>query len=356
MSVLLAEQPDAFVVCETPPDWVQVRLDKGMPTSKELTPEEKQAKAELRQKAFSKRLAQMMAGLIELENWLHDTLRQGLAVLEQQSYSYWKDISARMYDAKLGAIGKRLQAIPLLIGAGDKWPNQVLAELTSFYLLIRGLRKMEELPLNIQQDLLTVAGVTTRKDDLFQYGQTVKDTWMVLGQTEGVEDKLNFRRTWLLGHETKRYALVLDYAFGNAAYPAHYVLGSVFVGKVVFYPSNSPLRVAVKEKLVLDRHVKRIVGFPSFAEYLDFYAQNLAANPWQLAFPCSIESVRPFYEKGQLILIDQEQQLIPTLVEETNLWKIVAISGGKPIHVFGEWTGEQLLPRSISIDNRYTSL
>ena len=356
LSVLLVEQPDAFVVAEEIPDWVQEWQSKGAPSGKVYTPEEEQAKADLRQKNFSKRLNQMAAGLDELENWLLDTLRQGIAALEQQPYAFWKDISARMYDAKLGAIGKRIKNLPVHIGTDDNWPTKVLSELTAFYLLIRGLRKMDELPLNIQQDLLTNAGVNTRKEELFQYGQPVKDIWMILGVTEGVEDNLNFRRTWVLGHETKRYGLILDYAFGRNPYQFNYKPGNVFVGNTVFYPSNAPLRIAIKDKNVLDRQLKRLVGFPTFVDYLDFYATNLAANPWQLSFPCSLEQVQPILQADQLFLKDKDDNLVPLFQDERTKWKILAISGGHPINIFGEWSGDQLLPLSLTKDNRYTAL
>jgi len=356
LSVLLTDQPDAFVVTAEAPDWVVDWINKGAPTENILTPEAEQAKAVLRQKTFSKRLDQMVAGLDELENWLLDTLRQGIASLEQQPYIYWKEMAARLYDAKLGAIGKRIKGIPILIGTAETWPQKVLIELTAFYLLIRGLRKMEELPLNIQQDLLAVAGVTTRKEELFQYGQIVKDTWMVLGMVEGVEDNLNYRRTWVLGHETKRYGLILDYAFGKHPYTTNYNRGNVFVGNVVFYPSNAPLRVALKDKQVLDRTIKRIIGFPNFSTFLEFYAQNLAANPWQLSFPCSIEQVTPVLEKGILYLIDQKQQIIPLFDDEATKWTLLASSGGHLINIFGEWSGDRLLLLSLSIDDNYIPL
>lgn len=356
LSVLLVEQPDAFVVAEEIPEWVQTWQTKGMPTRKESTPEEEQAKAALRQKNFSKRLDQMVAGLDELENWLLDTLRQGIAALEQQPYAFWKDISARMYDAKLGAIGKRINLLPSLIQSDEHWPTKILSELTAFYLLIRGLRKMEELPLNIQQDLLTYAGVNTRKEELFQYGQAIKDTWMILGITEGVEDQLNYRRTWVLGLASKRYGLILDYAFGRNPFPFNYRAGNVFVGNAVFYPSNTPLRIAIKDKQVLDRQLKRIIGFSTFSDYLDFYTKNLAANPWQLSFPCSLEQVKPILDKGNLFLVDKDEHLIPVLQVEKVKWTILAVSGGLPIHIFGEWTGEQFSPLSLTKDNQFVAL
>ena len=167
----------------------------GMPTTKALTPEAEKAKAEQRQKNFSKRLDQMSAGLDELENWLMDILRQGIATLEQQPFSFWKEISARMVDAKLGGIGRRIKAIPSLIHSNEQWPDKVLEELAAYYLLIRGMRNLEALSLDLQQDLLSYAGVNTKKETLFQHGQILRDTWMTMAQAEGVEDNLNYRRT-----------------------------------------------------------------------------------------------------------------------------------------------------------------
>ena len=356
LSILLTDEPDAFTISEELPDWVSAWAAQGGPGAAAQTVEQAQVNAENRQKNFSKRLDRMVAGLDELENWLLDTVRQGIAALEQQPFSYWTAISARIHDAQLSAIGKRIKNIPVLIGSDEDWPAKVLSELTAYYLLIRGLRKMDELPLNIQQDLLTVAGVSTKKEELFQYGQTVKDTWMILGQIEGVEEKLNFRRTWVLGFETKRYGLILDYAFGRHPYTANYRTGNVFVGQVVFYPSNAPLRMAVKEKLVLDRRIKRIVGFDSFTEYLTFYTQNLASNPWQIAFPCSLESITPLVEKGQLLLLDKDQKVIPVFQNEKSKWKILSASGGHSVNIFGEWSGEKFLPLSLSVDNKYVAL
>lgn len=356
LGAIFSAQPDAFSVSDTLPDWVSDWLADGTPTGKNYTPEEEQAKAENRQKNFSKRLVTMEAGLNELENWLVDSLRQGLATLEQQPYSYWKEISARVHDAKLSGIGKRITAIPVLIKTDEKWPEKILEELTSYYLLIRGLRRMDELPLNMQQDLLKYSGVNIRKDDLFQYGQTVKDTWMVMAMLEGEEDNLRFRRTWIYGWKTAAFGLILDYAFGNKAFERHYKRGSVFEGSVVYYPSNAPLRLAVKEKKLLDRTIKRIVGVANFDLFLDFYAATLAANPWEISLPCSIENVQPVLDEKQLFFIDEQQKKIPVLNEEEIIWKILAISGGQSINVFGEWTGAFFIPMSISINEQYFSL
>ncbi|MEM1120353.1 MAG: hypothetical protein AAGJ18_07870, partial [Bacteroidota bacterium] len=150
--------------------------------------------------------------------------------------------------------------------------------------------------------------------------------------------------------------LILDYIFGNNPFPLSYRPGNVFVGNAVFYPSNGPLRIAIKDKTVLDRRIKRIVGFPNFTAYLDFYAKNLAANPWQLAFPCSIENVEPVLDKDQLYLKDQNAHLIPLQPSPSKKWKILATSGGHPVNVFGEWSGERLQPLGLTLNMRFIIL
>jgi len=305
----------------------------------------------------SKRLDQMIAGLEELDNWLQDTFRQGLASLEQQPFSFWKEISTRMVDAKLGGIGKRLTRLSTIIGQQQNWHELVLEELSSFYLLIRGIRNLAQLPTPLQTDLLQIAGVNTRKEDLFKNGIHLQDTWMTLALSHQEEDNLRSRKTWLYGWTSHRYALVLDFAWGRTDFTNHYEAGKVFTGTVVYYPSNTPLRVVVKEKRQLDKkYIKRIVGFPSFTEFLHHYATNLANNPWLTTHPCALEEVTPTLDKDTLILLDSDNYIIPTSISPPEKWQIIAMSGGHPINLFGEWTGKVFIPLSASIMEQFCVL
>ena len=178
----------------------------------------------------------------------------------------------------MGGIAKRIKRIGFLVGNEHKWYEKVLAELGNLYLLINAIRRIEDLPLPLQKDILNIAGVTTRKEDLVQDGQAIKDVWMILAVTEKTEENLQSRKTWLYGWKSNRFALVLDFAWGRADFTEKYVVGKVFEGTVLYYPSNVPTRVIVQEKRFLDnRPIKRIVGFASFSDFLDHYAATLAA-------------------------------------------------------------------------------
>ena len=78
----------------------------------------------------------------------------------------------------------------------------MLAEFAQFYLMIKGFKNLEKLPETLQTELLTVSGVNIRKDDLLPL-KGIIDKWKVIGIIEGVDDNLNFRRTWLYGGKTR---------------------------------------------------------------------------------------------------------------------------------------------------------
>lgn len=298
----------------------------------------------------------MQAGLEELENWLQDTLREGLASLEQQP-DFWEDIAARMYDAKLSAIGRRLKLMRLVIGRQENWFEQVTEELGNIYLLLRALKNIEALSPTLQRDVLTMSGVTIQKKELEKNGIPTKDIWMVLATSEKEEDNLRSRRTWIYGYQTKRYGLVLDFAWGRQDFTDFYTAGEVFESTIIYYPSNAPIRVMVKDKRLLKaRSIKRIIGFPDIATFLDHYAMALAANPWLLEFPCAMEGITPIMEQEQVQLLDQHQFLFPSSMSHTKQMKLLAISGGHPIRLFGEWFNKKFFPLSASTEERFIVL
>ena len=136
------------------PEWVGSWLEKrdergkkGRNITVEIkrTPEEEIALAEKRKANRLKRLEKMAGGLEELENWLADLFRQGLATLENHSEDYWAELQSRMADASLTGIARRLRQLPLLMTQED-WHESLLSELGSIYLIVKGFRNIENLP------------------------------------------------------------------------------------------------------------------------------------------------------------------------------------------------------------------
>ena len=355
---LYINNSEAFRITDDMPsellEWLDNRKNKAAPESEEK--EEAAVKAQLAaEKRRQKRLEKMAAGFEDLEIWLEDIIRNGLATTEGQAYSYWQNISARMVDSQIGGVGKRLKAFPMLHGANPQWPEQMLLELAQFYLLAKGFRKLEELPKSLQTELLSISGLNIRKDELLPQ-KGVVDNWMVIGVIEGIDDNLNFRRTWIYGEKTDRIALILEYVFGDASYSTNWNVGQAFQAEVVYFPSSYPMRVIVKENLGNVDVESGIEGFKSLEIFFEHYSKAIAKNPWILDFPCMIEEVVPVIKKDKLLLVDKKQKQISALNKANKGWKLLALSGGHPITVFGEWSGELFIPLSVISNKQVIAL
>ena len=360
--LLFSKNNDAFKVVDEPPDWVsswlakrEERISKVASAAPARSSEAELALAEKRRQNREKRMFQMAAGLAELESWLTDLFRQGLATLEGQASSYWNDLAARLVDAKLGTLARRIRQLPKLMEQAN-WHEKILSELGDIYLLVKAFQRMEHLPEPLQDDLLGLAGVNFKKEDvLAQPG--FKDTWLVAGQTETTEEgNLLARRTWLMGEKSGRMALLLEFSWGGQGYETTWRMGSVLTGEVAFYPSAYPQRVLLKSFEFTDQPFDVHSGFPALADFAKKYAEALAANPWISQFPAFLENVAPVFQKNKFVLVDNLRKQLPLQTSENDGWKLVAISGGRPLSIFGTWDGEAFMPLSAVVEGQFRLL
>jgi len=343
---------------EVIPDWVaKWRSGARIPT-KSLTPkviseETIQKRAKDKGKRRSERMLLMAQGMADLEVWLSDIIREGMATTEKQSYAFWQDISARMVDTKLGGLGPKIRSLQLLPTTYADWPEQMLEELANLYLIVSGFKNLEVLPINLQDQLLRMAGVKAKKSEVLEQ-EGILDEWGVIGEFEGVNiDNAGFRRTWLRGKTTRKIGLILEYNYQNQGYQTHWKVGHVYEGELVYYPSVYPLRALIKEPQATGARINNLKGYLTAELFRIAYAEALGLHPWLSEFPCCLEKVVPVKEQEGLILVDQEKKIIPVHVKEVNVWKVLAVSGGHPITVFGEWTGDVFVLLSMVGDGRF---
>lgn len=360
--LLFSKNNDAFQAVDEAPDWVSSWLkkrDARRLASEKMqpvrSPQEEAALAEKRKQSREKRLYQMATGLSELENWLLDLFRQGLATLDGQAISFWNDLSARMVDARLGTLARRIRRLPLLINQED-WHEKMLAELGDIYLLVKAFQHLEQLPEPLQDDLLSLAGVNLKKEDLLTLtGRS--DTWLVAGQTEEAEEgSLTARRSWLVGEKSERPALILDFSWGGQGYDANWKPGSVISAELVFYPSAYPQRALVKNFRLLEDKFELRNGFETLEAFASAYAEAISLNPWLSRFPAFLENLTPVFVKGSFALVDGQRKLLPILADEDLGWKMLALSGGRPMHIFGTWDGTAFSPLSAIVEGRFQLL
>lgn len=287
------------------------------------------------------RRQRMAGGLEELERWLNDRLRQGLAQLPGQT-AIWEDLARRMVDAQLPGLAFRLRQLASRVGRDEAWPAQVLGGLGQLRLLIDAFRRLDSLTAAIRQDVRSALGINLDRDEVLAGGERLRDDWLVLGQSIEEEGNLWSRRVWLLGQQSQRFALLLDFAHGGRRFEQNYLTASRLHGELAFFPGNRPLRALSTG----DTQLLPAAHPPSVAldGALSGLAEAIAANPWQSPQPMLIEGGIPQPDAAGWLLRCPENRQLRLQVRDEDGWTLLAHSGGKPLTVFGEWHGDVLHP------------
>ncbi|MFK7798561.1 MAG: SWIM zinc finger domain-containing protein [Aureispira sp.] len=325
------------------------------PTSKSQEAIEKAEKA--KEKRWQQRLVLMESGILELEQWLQDMVRQGIANTDAQKATFWNAAAAKMVDAKLPSIGVFLKETQQIMNQQQDWSELVVARLGTLYSWVEAFKKRAQLPTALQHALFERLGKTTTKAAVVAEGRLQQDDWLVLGSFEDVDvEGRDFRRLWLHGWNSGQHALLLDYAFGSASYEQQYLVGNVWRGQLAYYsPAYAQRATWVHAEPLSNFSAVKPLPSNSFEQALTAYSQALSQNPWLQHFPILLEDIRALWSpQEELLLVDQVGQQIPldrdTISSVSTQWKILALSGGHPITLMGEWDGHQFRPLS-SLDS-----
>lgn len=357
--LMLVSQESSFTEKEQPlwvKEWIESRAKKAekqaKKTEKKATEPKKAPDPEKQAARAAEREAKVKAGIQELELWLKDLIRQGLTVSQGQKYSFWDTPAARMVDAQAPGLARMLREMANIPASGAAWQERLLEKLSLLHLVIEGYKNIENLPLANQQDIRSLIGWTQNQEELLNQ-PGVFDNWLILGQmveNDPLTPMLKIQRIWLKGQETKQFALILNFVFGNQPIDTSFISGTTLPAELVFFPGAFPLRALVKNRqpFISTNEVKL---FSNILEFTNSYTIALAQNPWLERFPCAIENL-------VLLPKDEEWLFCDELGYELNIsktyssWMLLAISGGHPIKVFGEWYKDRILPLSVWVENQ----
>ncbi|NJN47621.1 MAG: hypothetical protein HC808_15355, partial [Candidatus Competibacteraceae bacterium] len=115
--------------------------------------------------------------------------------------------------------------------------------------------------------------------------------------------------------------------------------------------SNYPLRALLSNRQDAPQTTVTLSALPSIAAFLSVYADSLAQHPWLEIFPAAIQSLIPVQYGEQRLVCDAAGQQLLLHPQFRDYWQLLAISGGHPLTVFGEWDGRYLRPLSVWQDN-----
>ena len=286
------------------------------------------------------RETRVASGLAELDRWLCDQARQGLAASQQAGYGHWDDIAARMVDAQAPGLAERLRALASVPHSGAGWDGRLLEEYALLHLLAVAYRRRDELPPPLRETIRSRIGFNLRQADVLADGPPVRDHWQVLARRDLEQDRIRARRTWLRGRETGRDALLLSFAATGQPLDDSLTVGTDADADLVFYPGAVPLRA-----VVLARHDDSDGGPPDggpVAGLLAGYAAALAADPWLDSWPTVLE-VTPTRAPAPAVR-DTDGDALPLHPGAGDCWPLFALSGGRPVTLAGEWTPRGLWP------------
>ena len=302
-----------------------------------------------RDAARDDRVARMMAGLTELDRWLEDRIRTGLADPALARYGTWDTLAARLVDAQAGSLANRIRRLAGLVGASPDWHDDVLAELGLLHLLSRAGRRLGSLPSPLADGVATAVGWQVRKADVLA-GVPDTDRWVVAGRSDQREDRIEVRRHWLRGIESGRWALVLSFAAFRQSLDTSLEVGTAVDADLHRYPGP-----ALRAIVGLRRDTPESPLVPparTIAAGCDEIGAMLAAEPWLDRLPTTVR-VTPTRLADRWVLTDHTGSL-PVLDDAPDdcLASLLALSAGEVVDVTIEWTPRGVMPLAVHLPER----
>jgi hypothetical protein len=351
--LLLMADPTAFAQT-APPPWAAEWLARH-PASRAASPSRGVADPVAQSRRAAAREAKVAAGLAGLGRWLRDLVRQGLAVAQAQPASFWEAQAARLVDAQAPGAARLVRELAGIPASGPGWQERLLERLGRLHLLVEAFQRLDALPPDTRDDVRAAIGWTQPQEELLQ-GAGRRDLWLVLGQRMSQEENLRVLRTWLWGTRSRSAALVLEFAHVSQPLERSIVPGTALDADVVFFPGAFPMRALVKQSHAAPAPLATMPGYADALEATGAYAAALARNPWLEQFPLPLASATPVRDDDSWTVRDTHGRCLPLAPRFEEGWHLLALSGGRPLALFGEWDGDSLLPLGAWAGERFFSL
>ncbi|MFI6108203.1 SWIM zinc finger family protein [Streptomyces sp. NPDC051310] len=304
------------------------------------TPAARTADPEAARRRAARRAARITAGAQELEQRLADLLRGGLASADRSGYGLWEETAARMVDAQAPGLAGRARELGAIPGSGPGWPVRLLEECALTHLLGQAWLGIERLPGPLAATVRTRVGLTAPAD-----GPAVRDRWTVLAQYDTSDGKLTTRRIWLYGQGSGRTVLLLSFGAAGRAPQLALPVGVVVDAEVTPHAGAGQVRAELGEQFSAPVPAAGPPPGGTAADALAAYGHALREDPWLDSWPVTLRGVIPVptgnggWQLAEARGSGAEGAALPVsaaALGRAGLWRLVALSGGGPVTVFGE--------------------
>jgi hypothetical protein len=92
-------------------------------------------------------------------------------------------------------------------------------------------------------------------------------------------------------------------------------------------------------------------GWDDLAAVAAARGRVLAADPWMARWPVSLTGAVPDGHPGAWRVVDRVGRQLPLATEDHTAWKLLAVSGGRPVALLGEWEEDRLRPLGVWVDD-----
>jgi hypothetical protein len=327
--LLYARQQDTFTTSEMPAwvnEWISKRAQKE---EKKIEKEEKPIDVVAQAKRLENREKKVADGIAELLLWIKDIIRNGIINIPEKPYSFWEQMAKRMVDAQAPGLAAMVKGLGQVSFFKEGWQSEFLDQLLNMYVVVCAYRNKETLPTDILNDVKSWIGFTQSQEELKEQ-QGVVDTWLVLGKQVSDDDNLTVEKYWLHGTATGKSALILQFIIRGQGAQLSLTPGMYMQAELIFYPSVVPLRALVKRQLTTSP-VTPTRTFSGWKEIAEAETKINAVMPFTSVRPFVIKHVTPVKYEQQWWLADENNNLIQLSESFKNIWKLLAISGGKPV-------------------------
>ncbi len=175
---------------------------------------------------------------------------------------------------------------------------------------------------------------------------------MVAGQWIDEEERVRAQRSWVVGRKTGRSGLILQFTAGTQPFPESIVAGTEQEGTLVFYPGASRVRAKFVSR---EGSVSSVQGGLPGCETIDAFLGNvselLSRQPWLSAFGGVLCGVTLSRTREAWFVRDCAGNALP--IAGQNHWKGLAVTGGRPCDLAGEWDGYRLRLMGLFVDGQY---
>lgn len=336
--LLATGQPTVFAQADSP-DWAAVVNAHGLEIGRTQTHHP------------TKRLRTIRRGLADLERWLHDMIRAGLAQLPNQPKAYWETMAARLVDTRCPKLAQTIRDWATILTSEPNWAEQLLRQLGRMQLLIDAFKRFELVSAETQIDLsLAVGWQPDQRND----APILPDRWHVIGSHTKLHGRRRIQHTWLWGETHQCYATLIYPAPARHQIRQQFIVGTSFIADLCLLGSTLPLQAIPNTAPTdLQQSTHFVTAPQSIRDLNEQFATCHARNFWLDAYPATLQQTHITREHDRWYLHDSAGYRLPLHPDFAHGWHLMAMASAP---LFGVWDGASFRPMSVWHDDQWLEL